>query len=202
MPVATYKCTACDFSRWDSMTWGYRYYLYGRVKVQMRVTIGWCLPCSDLVAMEVLPIARREAELRQQLAALRIELDKELSASPPRRRWWQLHATRNSTQARLESESQSADERLADYRLSRAALATRTSQARCLRCGSEDCAPLPPHEAEYFDIKSAPAPTGFTHPGCGGELVTICDGTRLSLLLAEKAYDLEGRQLGENLEMV
>jgi len=177
------------------MTWGYRYYVYGIVKVQMRVTIGWCQPCSDLVAIEVLPIAKREAELHQQLAALRIELDKELSASPLRRRWWQLRATNSSTQARLEREIKSADESLAEYRLRRAALSTRTSQARCLLCSSEDCAPLPPHEVEYFNIEAAPVPTGFMHPGCEGELVTVCEGTRLSLLLTEKAYDLEGRQL-------
>lgn len=179
------------------MTWGYRYYLYGRVKVQTKVTIGWCHPCSDLVAIEVLPIARREAELQQQLAALRIELDEELRAPPLRRRWWQLRRTNKTTQARLEREIKSADERLAEYRLRRAALSTRTSQARCLLCSSEDCAPLPPHEAEYFNIESAPVPTGFMHPGCEGELVTVCDGTRLSLLLTEKAYDLEGRQLGK-----
>lgn len=194
MPVATYKCTACDFSRWDSMTWGYRYYLYGKVKVPMRVTIGWCLPCSDLVAIEVLPTARREAELHEQLAILRTELD-EILSEYPRRRWWQHHATTNLKHAKLECEIKSVAERLAEYRLRRAALSVRISQARCLRCSSEDCASLPQHEAEYFNIESAPAPTGFMHPGCEGELVTVCEGTRLSLLLTEKAYDLEGGQL-------
>jgi hypothetical protein len=195
MPVATYQCTACDYSCWDAATWGYRYYLYGESRVRMAVTLGWCHLCNGLAAVEVLPTALGEAERQQQLDALRIALHEELTASPTKRRWWQLHARKGTKQIRLESEIKSAEEDLAKYHLRRAALSNRTSQGRCLRCGAEECAPLPPHEKDYFDMASTPIPTGFTHPGCGGELVTICDGTRLNVRLTDKAYDLEGQLL-------
>lgn len=195
MPVTTYQCTACDYSSWDAATWGYRYYLYGESKVRMAVTLGWCHLCNGLSAVEVLPTALGEAELQQQLDALGIALQKELTDSSPKRRWWQLHARKGIKQIRLESEIKSAEEDLATYRLRRAALSKRTSQGRCMRCGSEEWAPLPHHEKDYFDMASTPKPIGFTHPGCGGELVTICDGTRLNVMLTDKAYNLEGQLL-------
>lgn len=195
MPVATYQCTACDFSSWDSNTWGYRFYLYGEIEVPMRVTMGWCKACLGLVAIEVLPTAPGEAKLQQLLGALQVERHEELIASPPQKRWWQRHARKSTQQSKLEYEIKSAEKRLAEYQLRRAALSSRTSQARCLKCSSEDCAPLPPHEADYFDTVSAPSPIGFTHPGCSGELVIFCDGTRLNVRLTDKAYDLEGQLL-------
>lgn len=198
MPVATYKCTACDFSRWDAITWGYRYYLYGRIKVPMKVSPGWCQACNDLVAVEVLPTATREAELLKQFNAIEDQLNESYIYFPLRKRWWQCHARKTQQQLELESEIESGKARLAEYRLRRAALSTRTSLARCLRCSFENCAPLPSHEADYFDMASAPAPIGFTHPGCGGELLAICDGTRLSLVMTETAYDIEGRRLAQH----
>lgn len=196
IPVATYKCTACDFSCWDAFTWGYRYYRYGEAEVRMQVARGWCGSCNDLAAIEALPTAAGEARIQQRLIALQLELD-EAHSSAPRKRWWQRRARKAPEQLRLESEVNSAMKELAEYHLLRVALSARTTQARCLRCGSENCTPLPPHELEYFAIDSAPIPTGFTHPGCGGELVTVCDGTRLRLLLTEKAYDLDGCLLEE-----
>lgn len=193
IPVATYKCTACNFSCWNAFTWGYRYYLYGGTQVRMQVARGWCNACDDLCAIEELPTAAGEAEIRQRLIALQEELEKALGAAPRRRFWWQRIARATPQQASLQSEINSAKSELADYQLRRAALSTRTTQARCLRCGSENCTPLPPHHVDYYGDGS-PVLTGFTHPGCGGELFTVCDGTRLHLLLHEKAYDLDGHE--------
>lgn len=85
MPVATYKCTACDLSGWDLGTWGYRYYLYGELKVRMRVAIGWCHVCSDLGAVEVLPDAEAERACQQRLETFQTELDEVLAANPPQK---------------------------------------------------------------------------------------------------------------------
>lgn len=52
MPVATYQCTACDFSGWDCVTWGYCYYRHGDVELPMQVALGWCNDCRQLTAME------------------------------------------------------------------------------------------------------------------------------------------------------
>lgn len=192
IPVATYRCTACDLSHWDSGTWGYRYYLYGVLKVPMRVAMGWCHACSDLGVVEVLPDAEGELERLVMLEALQAELGEVLSAIPPRKRWWPFPAKKSIKQTNLEYSVKSAAEALAEYRQTRKALSARVSRARCLRCGSEDCLSLPPHQANYFDPEPLPELVGFEHPGCGGQLTITCDGTRLNMLLTDKAYDLEG----------
>lgn len=197
MPVATYKCTACDLSRWDLGTWGYRYYLHGELKVRMRVAIGWCHVCSDLGAVEVLPDAEGELAYQQRLETFQIELDEVLAANPPKKCWWPFQARKSVEQLNLEYEVESAAEALAEYRLAREALSARVSRARCLRCGSEDCLRLPPHQVDYYGAESLSKPIGFEHPGCGGQLTISSDDTRINARLTDKGYDLEGRLVVE-----
>lgn len=197
MPVDSYGCTACDLHRWDSITWGYRYYLFGEAKVQMRVAVGWCFACNDLGAVEVLPSIEGESVRQQKLDTLQAGLLAELAANPPKKRWWHFGERKSGTQSKLEREIKSAEEALLEYQMSCTALSTRKSQARCLRCGAEECVRLHPPETEYYNPKAKPIPIGFEHPGCGGELTIFNDGMRVNLLLTEKAYDLEGRLVAE-----
>ena len=192
MPVVTYGCTACDLSRWDAGTWGYRYYLHGETKVRMRVAIGWCHACADLGVIEVLPDAAGELERQRTLEACRAELSEVLAIDSPRKRWWQFSANKSTRQMILEGEVESAAEALAEYQLAREALSSRVSRGRCLSCGSDDCLQLPPHEAKYYDPEPVPEPIGLEHPGCGGQLTIFCDDLRLNMRLTEKGYDLEG----------
>lgn len=192
MPVVTYGCTACELSCWDAGTWGYRYYLYGETKVRMRVAIGWCHACADLGTIEVLPDADGELEHQRKLDAYQSELSEVLATDPPRKRWWQFSASKSSRQANLEYDVESAAKTLAEYQLAREALSSRVSRGRCLRCGSEDCLQLPPHEKNYYDPEPLPEPIGFEHPGCGGQLTIYCDDLRLNMRLTDNAYDLEG----------
>ena len=197
MPVVTYGCTACDLSRWDAGTWGYRYYLHGEAKVRMRVAIGWCHACADLGVIEVLPDAAGELERQRKLEGYRAELSEVLATDSPRKRWWQFSANKSTRQMILEDEVESAAEALAEYRLAREALSSRVSRGRCLRCGSDDCLQLPPHEAKYYDPEPAPEPIGLEHPGCGGQLTIFCDDLRFNMQLTEKGYDLEGSLVEE-----
>ncbi len=193
LPVATYRCTACDLSLWDLGTWGYRYYLYGELKVRMQVEIGWCHACSYLGVVEVLPSADGELERQQRLKTFQNELNEVLAANPPRKRWWPFQARKSTKQANLEYEVESATKALAEYRLARKALSSRVSRGRCLRCGSEDCLRLPPHEVDDFATEAQPV--GFEHPGCGGQLTIVNDDLRVSARLTDTAYDLEGLQV-------
>jgi hypothetical protein len=112
MPVTTFQCDACDFSRWDSIAWGYRYYLLRGTKVPMRVNAGWCHSCNDLVAMEVLPTDQGEAELKSLVDAMQGEIDKHSAALAPKKRWWQRSPTKSARQSQLGYEIESARERL------------------------------------------------------------------------------------------
>lgn len=192
MPVATYGCTACDLSRWDSGTWGYRYYLFGDIKVRMRVATGWCHACADLGVIEVLPDADSELAYQRKLETSQAELIEVLAAKPPRKRWWPFQARKSVKQTNLEYVVESAAKALAEYQLARKALSSRVSRARCLRCGSEDCLRLPHHQVGYYDLEPLPVPIGFEHPGCGGQLTIHCDDLRLNMRMTDKAYDLEG----------
>lgn len=198
LPVATYKCTACQLNCREPVTWGYRYYLCATIKVSMSVTTGWCHCCDGIAAIEVLPTAIREAELQKEVEVMQMRLNEEHIAPISKTRWWQWRGRKTILQSRLKFEIKWAEERLAEYRLRRATLSNRTSLARCLRCSSENCASLPPHEIDYFDPESVPSPVGFKHPGCGGDLLVMYDGTRLSLVMSEKAYDFEGRRLEQD----
>ena len=197
MPVSTYGCTACDLSCWDLGTWGYRYYLYGELKVRMRVAMGWCNACSDIKAVEVLPDAEGELKQRHRLNTLQAALGQVLATNPPPTRWWTFRARKSAEQANLEYEVESAAKALAEYQLARKALSSRVSGARCLRCEAEDCLRLPPHEVDYFDTEALPELIGFEHPGCGGQLTISSDGTRINARLTDKGYDLEGRLVAE-----
>ena len=197
MPVATYGCTACDLSRWDSGTWGYRYYLFGDIKVRMLVATGWCHTCVDLGVIEVLPDADSELAYQRKLETFQAELSEVLAAEPPRKRWWPFQARKSVEQLNLEYEVESAAEALAEYRLARKALFARVSRARCLRCGSEDCLRLPPHQVDYYGAESLPKPLGVEHPGCGGQLTISSDDTRINARLTDKGYHLEGRLVVE-----
>lgn len=197
MPVVTYGCTACDLRCSDVGRWGYRYYLYGELKVRMRVAIGWCHACADLGVIEVLPDATGELELQRTVEAYQAELSEMFANDPPRKRWWQFSAIKSTTQSNLEYYTESAAEALAEYQLAREALSSRVSPGRCLRCGSDDCLQLPPHEAKYYDPEPAPEPIGLEHPGCGGQLTIFCDDLRLNMRLTEKTYDLEGLLVDE-----
>ena len=197
MPVNTYGCTSCDLKRWDSITWGYRYYLYGESKARMRVAIGWCFDCNDLGAIEVLPSAEGESARQKKVDNLQAGLLAEIAKNLPKKSWWQFGESKSNTQLKFEREIKSAEEALLEYQLSRAALSTRKSQARCLRCGAEQCVLLHPPETEYCNPTVQPIPISFEHPGCGGYLTIFNDGMRLNVRLTDNAYDLEGRFVAE-----
>ncbi len=198
MPVVTYGCTACDLRCSDVDRWGYRYSLYGELKVRMRVAIGWCRACDDLGVIEVLPDAAGELELQQTLEAYQVELSEVFANDPPRKRWWQLSSIKSTKQSNLEYYIKSTAEALAEYQLARKALSSRASRGRCLRCGSDDCLQLPPHEAKYYDPEPVPEPIGLEHPGCSGQLTIFCDDLRFNIRLTEKSYNLEGLLVDEN----
>jgi hypothetical protein len=195
MPVNTYKCTRCDLSRWDSGTWGYRYYVCRESKLRMHVDMGWCPTCNDLNAIEVLPDAEGELKYEEKLHALQAELAAMLTI-PHRKRFWLFRARKSNEQWSLEHSIELTKEQLAEYQLTRAALNNRTSQARCLRCESEGGISLRAHQSPYLN-PPAPVLIGFEHPGCGGQITIACDGTRLNVQLTDKAYDLEGHLVDE-----
>ena len=132
-----------------------------------------------------------------KLEALQEEMGKILAVTSPAKAWWPFRVKKSRAQKNLEYGIRDAEEKLFEYRLCRTALSKRASQARCLRCESEGGIALPEHSADYFDTEGFSVPIGFTHPGCGGQLTIAFEGTRLSVQLKDKAYDLEGHLIGE-----
>jgi len=198
IPVTTYNCTACDFSGWNCVTWGYRFYQTSNAKLRIRTRLGWCFSCGTLTAMEVLPNAAEEVRLERKLSKAEERLNILRRRIGKIRSAWHLFPRKGALQIKLELEVEFAQKELRDYMLIKNALAARSNPAVCLECGSEDCTELPSHPSRIDEFDDAPALIGFTHPGCGGNLVAINDGLRLNIRLERRAYDINGRQIKNN----
>ena len=75
-------------------------------------------------------------------------------------------------------------------------LAGRLSPPRCLQCGSTDVLPfkVAPDFTVYYGKTQGPVALGVKHPGCGGELAVMDDGTRFSYTPTRRLYDSEGNR--------
>ena len=78
-------------------------------------------------------------------------------------------------------------------------LAGRRSPPRCLQCGSTDAFPFAviPDFTVYYGKTQGPVALGVKHPGCGGELAVMDDGTRFSYIPTLRLYDSEGNRCAD-----
>lgn len=192
LPATMFYCTGCDFEQGNVGTWGTReYVLPNGVRLPVEWELGWCEDCAGLAAVEVLSEAGRQKDLK--------EAEAELAAHPPRptRHWWQLRrfvfgrTWRNRVGEwerdwlRLQCTLDDARDALDHIRL-------RGQPRKCLACGSHRVhAPLVTN-AEPWNDPGQPQRTGFIHPGCGGELWMLDEGTRFALRPSVRRYSPEG----------
>jgi hypothetical protein len=190
--VTTFYCTKCDFEQGDAGTLGSKEYLLPNgVRLPVDWQLGWCNDCGGLSAVEELS----EEERRKSVE----KAEQELAKHPPRpvRHWWQLHWFLLNVvwQQRLGEGERNHLDLVAKLDVARDALSflgQRKSPARCLACGSiHVVAPLVRNHEPWEDPER-PKATGFTHPGCGGELWMREDGLRIGLRPSVRRYTPEG----------
>lgn len=188
-PVTTYYCTCCDFRQSNIVAWGTKeYVLADGVRIPVKGSLGWCRQCEGLAPVESLDVERQEAELNK--AERKLELQRGRLV----RRWWQIHRSllpAASEYCKMDILAEEVEDEKAKLQL----INTRQSPARCLNCGSvEVIAKLVTNTSEWPDER-LPKHTGFTHPGCGGEILMVMDGLRIGLMPEVCRYTPEGVML-------
>lgn len=192
LPVTNFYCTKCSFEQGDARTWEPKeYFLPGGVRLMVDWRLGWCEDCAGLAAVESLKIDKRRKNVEKA--------ERELASHPPRpvRRWWQLHRFVQCRLWRLrvedwEQQSFYLAGTLDDARDTLDLLGQRKNPPRCLVCGSTRVIEPLVQNRENWDDLSRTKATGFTHPGCGGELWMIDSGLRFIIKQTARRFTPEG----------
>jgi hypothetical protein len=170
-------------------TWGLFSYASHSRQIPLKRVLGWCGDCAGVVAVEVLPTQAEIDHARNIIASMSVVLNEVRSQAPGRWHWVTKllrlppEMPEGAFELWLKLKDARHDLKEDVQRLS--ALRHRRSSARCLECGSQDCRRLP-------RLSLAAEPTGFVHPGCGGEILSEPSGFRISIRLQHRIYDLEG----------
>lgn len=166
--VTTYQCKACQRTAGDLHTWGLREYIMpSGVRIPMNWTLGWCLDCDDVAAVELLDGARCEAELAHAEADLR-----HLGQRADSQTGEQAAANWNHLAGIVE-----------DAKDALQVVRSRMKPLHCLACASERITPWQLRTDE---------PMTPVHGLCGGVLEASQDGFRLALQLTLLRYSIDG----------
>lgn len=192
-PVTAYYCTKCDFRQTDVGTWGTtEYILSNGVRIPLHWVLGWCADCKGIVAVESLDMSRREAEL--------LKAECELAKRGPLRvrRWWQIHRFLLPVRWRRDLvHSTYFAAKLEDARAVLRLIIDRQTPPKCLTCGGNDIISPLFADACKRDDRWQPSRTGFSHPGCGGDIWMSEDGMRIGLKPSIRRYAPEGMPIGQ-----
>lgn len=153
-PVKVYYCNKCDFEQGDVRTWGTREYSLGSgIRIPVRGSIGWCMSCNGLAAIEDLSLTLRIKEYRKA----------ELKFCQLSQKSGQLL----SVLSKGERESlRYYEDNMQDAIDALEMLSNRISPAHCLNCYSTQVH-VPEKLKDGVDGDQAAV---WLHPKCGGEL--------------------------------
>jgi hypothetical protein len=186
------KCTGCEWESSTMLIWGvYSYELPNLTRVPLDRTFGWCFTCGEMVPVEAIDLkrtARNITVLKKQWYQIEISL-KEVEKSMGsflglnKRRLAQLNQERDAVKKELDG-----------VQMFYNVFQSRTSPPRCLTCGESNIVRVnipEPHP-------NGRIPTGFTHPGCGGELIVEHFGGRFAMrFIKENVYSFDGKKIKE-----
>jgi hypothetical protein len=173
-PGTTIYCNRCDFHHGDALLWGRRAYLLadGR-QLSIPRRYGWCEDCQRVSVVETLS----QADLSDEKQKAEQELEDLFGGDVNHdEQGWQVSSLK---------------ERIDEIAELLKLLSLRTRSPCCLECGSSRVtAPLSSNR-EIWSAKG-PVGTGFTHPGCGGELWLHKNGIRFAIRPSVRLYTPDG----------
>jgi len=183
MPSTDLVCDKCGFKGSNTVMWGNFRYVEGGHEIPLSRILGWCVDCSDFVAME-------DFSTNDDIVA---EIEKTLDALKVRtKRWGSFSLLKSTRKDRL-----AEVERLSGLIAHLALIGERKGMERCLHCGSVN--------VERFDgtyskpnsyaSKGTTDNTGFYHPGCGGEFLASISPMRFNVIFEPRFYSLNGDRL-------
>ena len=176
VPTCEIFCSQCDFQSSSTLTWGKReYQLADGAFLQVRVSIGWCENCSNLVPVEDLSFKGLQGHIdydQKQLCQLQEKIKKASSGI-----WATLGRTKGQIEW-LKDQIKYSEESLKRFKLYESLFKSRESPSRCLICSKfpviECDFPNPPEGG----IKIV---TDNIHPKCGGKFMIADIGLRVSI---------------------
>ncbi|NOH79499.1 hypothetical protein F0231_07060 [Vibrio sp. RE86] len=180
VPSTILTCDRCGFSSSTSRGSGnYKYLIEGK-EVYVSKMLGWCQDCNNFQAIEHFDADRPWNEI--------IECREEIERLKSRYLPWKNRRYIRYQQDTIEQNTQLL------Y-----VFAKRKGSEKCLTCGSQKIIPFDGDcslklDAEAY-VYTGEKPTGFKHPGCGGEFVATPAEVRLSLRRATVYYDIAGNKL-------
>ena len=173
-PTSWITCEKCQKTYSGDFASGeYVYELPDGMRLPLERQLGWCDDCWSLVEMEDLG----SDEIRQELESLRSQLEvanRGIAKFLPAKR--REVATLKSKIANLAPRY--------SHQLSR------RSSEKCLRCGSPHVSPLP--KLNWPSKSGVYVRNSWTHPGCGGTMLTHGDDVHFSETSPRVIYDQEG----------
>jgi hypothetical protein len=189
VPHTNLVCNQCNASASTLLLYKHRIYLDGDVKVPVRCTLGWCEACSTIRPVERFDDA---AHVCAKLDDIETELNQRSSSWLKRLFNRVLPASRSSL-IQLSKEFVTLQHRLA-------LIERRHGDEACLSCSSRRLLPFTgDYELELggdFFYKGS-KPTGFFHPGCGGEFVAQASDIRFNFARITYCYSPAGELLEE-----
>nr|WP_067287008.1 hypothetical protein [Marinobacterium profundum] len=189
VPHTTLICNQCNASASTLQLDKYRIYLDGGAEVPVRSTFGWCEECASIRPIERFDDA---AQVRAELNDIETELNQR-SSSWLKRLFNRDLPARSSSLIQLSTKHVTLQHRLA-------LIEKRHGDEACLNCGSRR---LLPFTGDYdlelgidFFYKGS-KPTGFFHPGCGGEFIAEGSDIRFHFARITYCYSPVGELLEE-----
>lgn len=175
--VLEFQCDNCDFHSSDLDTWGiWEYLLPNGVRIQAEIRLGWCHDCKNIAPVEYLDVSAAQAEVKKRqeyLATLKADSSLQEDVED-----WQFYANR-----------------LADAEDYLSVITNRKSPPKCLSCGSDHAVAPVVSSTSGVESDGVPVPTGFTHPGCGGQITMSYDGFRIALQPQAHRFTPEGLRI-------
>jgi hypothetical protein len=157
--------------------------------VSLDRTFGWCFTCEDLVPVEDIGRIHTERDIAERNCREAEQILKQVEGS--------LMSTLGFNRKQITKLKQNRDfarKKLDGVQMLYNVFQSRTSPPRCLTCGESNIVrvniPEPPPNSVI--------PTGFAHPGCGGQLIVEHTRFRIAMKFTqENVYSLDGKKIKE-----
>lgn len=179
VPYKVVSCSVCGYSQWNlilvgSFVWRdstNREYSIDR-------ELGYCRYCENIVAMERLPSLDEFDKARDAFHASYI-----------RKKFIAARLDRDPLRQDLIADALDPS---GGFEVLEAVMSLGRGPV-CLRCGADQVEAIPIPASDFLDARNG-VPTGFLHPGCGGEFFARgSGGNRIAPSIEKRVYDIFGQ---------
>jgi len=204
MPYLIFSCSRCDYSESDLFMNGRFSYKAPSSLLPISRKFGWCNECIGLSVIEDLPSTYKIDKLKANVKKLEEQITELSDRLMESRSWFKklfnISITPPSEISTLKWQCDINETTIRASQQLLSLLEFRTSQPRCLKCGSMDniiLPELPKISSPDYPLFSRedprpPIEIEFKHPDCGGNFLVKFSDVWVSLKHKNRIYDIEG----------